>query len=132
MNTTPQQSVVMTLLSIDISRIVRCDDFSRAILTALVRFLQTDLCAPSHAFQSFHHEKGSLHTCSLSFLNDAHGLQLDCVQEVHNWCMWLFCEFSACHRNHSSSRQRGYHHSYGWQPRYQLWKCTREITGTCM
>jgi len=37
MNTTPQQSVVMTLLSIDISRIVRCDDFSRAILTALVQ-----------------------------------------------------------------------------------------------
>lgn len=40
----PNRSVVMTLAPIHISRIVRCDDFSRAI--SLVRFLQTDLCAP--------------------------------------------------------------------------------------
>jgi hypothetical protein len=42
----PNRSVVMTLAPIDISRIIRCDDFSRAISMALVRFLQTDLCAP--------------------------------------------------------------------------------------
>jgi hypothetical protein len=42
----PNRSVVMTFAPIDISRIVRCDEFSRAISTPLVGFLQTDPCAP--------------------------------------------------------------------------------------